>query len=154
MNIVKSSLKQLINNFAFMDNVYAHCDVPCGIYDPSGAKIAAKTVKTMVSKILDLEKNKESISFTEYTNSLTRFITTKEIQAELCKKEILILWTDYFKPESLMMFPNLHEVFWKCAKLCSKNKQSVDLQSAEDLVNAVAEIESMFIKNEEAKKAK
>ena len=80
-------------------------------------------------------------------NKFVRCVWTKEEHAKKCKEELLILWTDYFKPEHLKMFPNLHEVFWKAAKLCSKNKQEVSLQSAQELARTVDEIAEMFVKS-------
>jgi nickel superoxide dismutase len=71
-------------------------------------------------------------------------VMVKEEHAQICKKELLILWTDYFKLEHLEKFPDLHDKFWKAAKLCSKNKQSVDLKLAEELVKAVDEIAEIF----------
>ncbi|RJQ38516.1 superoxide dismutase, Ni, partial [Candidatus Microgenomates bacterium] len=110
--------------------IYAHCDIPCGIYDPKPAQIAASTILKMVQLITDLPlpdfTNKEAVS--AYQNSIARYVLTKEEHARKCKEEILILWTDYFKPEHLEMFPKLHETFWNTAKLCSKNKQQVNLQ--------------------------
>ena len=79
-------------------------------------------------------------------------VTTKEQHAQLCKQELLILWTDYFKPETLPVFADLHETFWKAAKLCSYNKQHVDLAKAQELMDAVAKISDMFNKAEAAKK--
>src|SRR5438046_10746194 len=88
--------------------VFAHCDVPCGIYDPKPAQIAAATVLKMVQKITDLAlpdfTKKEQVA--SYHNSMTRFVWTKEEHARKCKEEILILWTDYFKPEHLQKFPD------------------------------------------------
>ena len=78
-------------------------------------------------------------------------VLTKEEHARICKKELLILWTDYFKPEHLDMFPNLHETFWKAAKLCSKNKQEVNPTAAHDLRETVHEIAHLFEKAEAAK---
>lgn len=129
--------------------VYAHCDVPCGIYDPKAAQIAAATVLKMVEKIEGLPKENPSVSD---RNSFVRMVWTKEEHARRCKEELLILWTDYFKPEHLTQFPNLHETFWKAAKLCSKNKQSVDMQAAKDLVKAVDEIADIFQKSKAAAK--
>lgn len=122
--------------------VYAHCDVPCGIYDPKPAQIAAKTVLKMVEKLLETSLLNKSV---QDSNTTVRLIWTKEEHARKCKEELLILWTDYFKPEHVVMFPNLHEVFWKTAKLCSKNKQIVDLATAQELVKAVDEIAQMFL---------
>ncbi len=129
--------------------VYAHCDVPCGIYDPKPAQIAAATVAKMVEKIEALPTKNPSVID---RNNFVRIVWTKEEHAQKCKEELLILWTDYFKPEHLAMFPNLHETFWKAAKLCSKNKQSVDMRAAQDLIKAVDEIADIFQKSKQAAK--
>jgi len=123
--------------------VYAHCDIPCGIYDPHSAQLAAKTVLTMVQKINELPKENPTV---EDRNSFVRMVKVKEEHAELCKREILILWTDYFKPEHLEKFPDLHDLVWKCAKLCSENKRHVDEGKAEELVEAVDKIADIFEK--------
>ena len=120
---------------------YAHCDIPCGIYDPTPAKIAADTVAKMVEKITALPAGATDLAT---RNSLVRMVQVKEEHAQLCKKELEILWTDYFKPEHLEKFPKLHDSFWKATKLCSKNKQNVDAQAAADLQAAVKEISDMF----------
>ncbi|HET7700776.1 MAG TPA: superoxide dismutase, Ni [Candidatus Limnocylindria bacterium] len=120
---------------------HAHCDIPCGIYDPTPAKIAADTVAKMVEKITALPADASDFAA---RNSFVRMVAVKEEHAQICKKELEILWTDYFKPEHLEKFPKLHETFWKATKLCSKNKQSVDAQAASDLQAAVKEISDMF----------
>lgn len=120
---------------------YAHCDVPCGIYDPKPAQIAATTILKMVNLINELPKENRSA---EDENKFTRYVMTKEEHARKCKEEILILWADYFKPEHLESFPDLHDTFWKAAKLVSKNKQSVDLAAAEELIKSVDHIAEMF----------
>ncbi len=121
--------------------VYAHCDVPCGIYDPVSAQIAAATVVKMVEKIQALPKDDMS----EATrNSFVRMVWTKEEHARKCKEELLILWTDFFKPEHLAKHPQLHEMFWKAAKLCSKNKQEISMEAAKELQKAVEEVAKVF----------
>ncbi|HUQ41133.1 MAG TPA: superoxide dismutase, Ni [Candidatus Limnocylindrales bacterium] len=120
---------------------YAHCDIPCGIYDPTGAKIAADTVAKMVEKIGQLPK--DSMDFTT-RNNFVRMVGVKEAHAEICKKELQVLWSDYFKPEHLEKFPKLHDSFWKALKLASKNKQNVDAAAAGELQAAVKEISDMF----------
>jgi nickel superoxide dismutase len=120
---------------------YAHCDIPCGIYDPTPAKIAADTVAKMVEKIGQLDK--AATDFNTRGN-FVRMITVKEQHAEICKKELQILWSDYFKPEHLEKYPKLHDMFWKALKLASKNKQNVDAQAAADLQAAVKEISDTF----------
>lgn len=128
--------------------VYAHCDVPCGIYDPKAAQIAAKTVLKMVQLIQDFPAENPTIND---RNKLIRCVLTKEEHARKCKEELLILWTDYFKPEHLANFPNLHEIFWNAAKLCSKNKQEVSLETAKELVDSVNKIAKIFEKTKTSK---
>ena len=123
---------------------YAHCDVPCGIYDPKPAQIAAQTVLKMVQLIEELPKENATVND---RNKFVRCVLTKEEHAQKCKEELLILWTDYFKPEHLKLFPKLHGIFWNAAKLCSKNKQEVSLEHAQELVTAVDEIAEMFVKS-------
>ena len=141
--------------FSFLSKVlpsniaYAHCDVPCGIYDPKGAQIAAQTILKMAQLISDLPIENKTLSD---KNKFIRCVLTKEEHARKCKEEILILWTDYFKPEHLSMFPNLHETFWNAAKLCSVNKQEVSLEHAQELVKAVDGIAEMFHKTKSPKK--
>lgn len=120
---------------------FAHCDVPCGIYDPKPAQIAAATVLKMVTLIDEIPQNSTSV---EDRNKFVRCVLTKEEHARKCKEEILILWTDYFKPEHLEKFPNLHDIVWKATKLCSQNKQHVSKETAQQLINAVNEIADIF----------
>ncbi len=128
---------------------YAHCDVPCGIYDPRPAQIAAETVRKMVEKIEALPKENLTVSD---RNLFVRAVLTKEEHARKCKEELFILWADFFKPEHIEMFPNLHETFWKAVKLCSKNKQDVSAEAADELIKAVDEISGMFAKAKDAAK--
>ena len=126
---------------------YAHCDIPCGIYDPAAAKTAADTVAKMVEKIDGFAKEigtAQGASAVNTRNNLVRSIQVKEEHAQICKQELLILWSDYFKPEHLEKYPNLHDTFWKAAKLCSKNKQTVDAKAAADLQAAVKDIADTF----------
>lgn len=122
---------------------YAHCDVPCGIYDSRPAQIAAETVVKMVEKIEGLPKENPTVND---RNLFVRAVWTKEEHARKCKEELLILWTDFFKSEHLEDFPNLHETIWRAAKLCSKNKQEVSMDLALELKKAVDEIAEMFAK--------
>lgn len=122
---------------------FAHCDVPCGIYDPKASQIAAATVLKMVQLIKELPSDNPTV---DNRNKFVRCVKTKEEHAQKCKEELLILWTDYFKPEHLDKFPDLHTKFWNAAKLCSKNKQTVDESLAQELVKSVDEIAEIFTK--------
>jgi nickel superoxide dismutase len=126
---------------------HAHCDIPCGIYDPISAKIAAQTVQKMVLRINALQAPAPTAPMPDrlkYGNTAARYIAVKEQHAELCKKELDILWHDYFKPDHLGKYPDLHKKFWDATKLASFNKQNVDLDSAKKLVASVDEIATIF----------
>lgn len=120
---------------------HAHCDIPCGIYDPTPAKIAADTVAKMVEKISQLPANA-----TDSMNrgNFVRMIAVKEEHAQICKKELLILWTDYFKPEHLQQYSNLHDLVWNTTKLCSTVKQQVNMEAAQQLLGNVQQIAEIF----------
>jgi nickel superoxide dismutase len=127
--------------------VDAHCDGPCGVYDPASARIAAEAALSMTKKILALEKPGGAEGMAAYLNSMSRYIAIKEEQAEIAKHELLILWTDYFKPNHLADFPDLHDVFWKAAKEASYTKQEVSLHHAENLMAACKTVHEMFWKS-------
>jgi nickel superoxide dismutase len=125
----------------------AHCDIPCGIYDPIAAKIAAQTVQKMVQRIEALERpaaNASADARLAYANTLGRYIKVKEDHAEICKHELRILWADYFRPEHIEQHPDLHAKFWNTEKLAGRNKQTVDMQAAQELVAAVDDISRIF----------
>lgn len=136
-------------NFLFpVKQAYAHCDIPCGVYDPKPAQMAADSVAKMVDKILapvDLNEADQN-SRVNYHNNMTRYVIVKEQQAEICKREVLILWTDFFKEENLADFPDLHSLVWKTTKLCSTNKREVSTEKAKELIDSVNQIAEIFAK--------
>ncbi|TLZ78384.1 MAG: superoxide dismutase, Ni [Methanobacteriota archaeon] len=143
------SLARLLDRISPAPIAYAHCDIPCGIYDPHHSQLAAHTVVRMNDLINQLEKPGTSATpeqRQEYTNKLARYLATKEQHAEMAKNEIRILWGDYFKPEHLKTFPELHDLVWKALKTASKARQEINLQAAEDLLKATNDIASIFWK--------
>ena len=94
----------------------------------------------MTKKLLALENNGD----VAYHNTFARFVAIKEEQAHLAKEELLVLWTDYFKPHHLEAYPNLHDTFWKATKLCSAVKVEVSAQHAGELMDAIKEIHDIF----------
>ncbi len=121
--------------------VHAHCDVPCGIYDPHAAEVAARTVARMVELIGQLPQGSTEMADRQ---KFVRCVETKEQHAEIVKREVTIIWGDYFKPEHLERYPDLHDRVWKILKLASKNKQNIDAQAAADLEQAVKEFADIF----------
>ena len=122
------------------DSVSAHCDGPCGVYDPASARIAAEAVLSMTKKLLDMGTPTDVAS----NNTFGRYVAIKEEQAHLAKTELLVLWTDYFKPVHLEAYPDLHDKFWQAAKLCSAVKVEVSLEHAQELMAAIEEIHNIF----------
>ena len=140
---------KLFNSFLNKNSptkVHAHCDGPCGVYDPASARVAAEAVLSMTKKLIALNppENKNSEDWATYSNTFSRYVAVKEEQAKETKKEILILWTDYFKPVHLETYPDLHETIWKAAKLCSACKVGIDQAQAEELMNSVEKIHNIF----------
>ena len=101
----------------------AHCDLPCGVYDPEQARIEAESCY----KIIEKWAGNEDPTFR------TRAVAIKEERAELVKHHLDVLWHDYFKPEHLGTFPNLHETFWNAAKAASKVKASTGPNRCESI---------------------
>lgn len=115
---------------------YAHCDLPCGVYDPAQARIEAESCYKIVEKY---HASKDEV-FRE------RAILIKEQRADLVKHHLDVLWHDYFKPEHLEKFPELHELFWKAAKQCSTVKASVELNDAAKLLDMIDRIDDAWRK--------
>jgi len=142
-------LLRLLDKIFRPSPVFAHCDVPCGIYKAEPSQTAAQTVAKMVEKIEALPKENPAVAD---RNTYVRCVMVKEAHAELCKKEILILWTDFFKAEHLKMWPDLHDKVWKATKLCSDNKREVSPKKAQALLDVVGEIGSILEKAQAAAK--
>ena len=95
-------------------------------------------------KALEAPAAGNAAALATYNNTFSRFVAVKEDEAQKTKKELLILWTDYFKPEHLATFPDLHDTLWKASKLCSACKVHIDQGKAEELMTAVEKIHNMF----------
>jgi nickel superoxide dismutase len=118
---------------SFIKPVYAHCDLPCGVYDPVQARIEAESVLKICEKYSGLDNENK-----------TRAIIIKEQRAELVKHHLWVLWTDYFKPEHLEIHPDLHDLFWRATKQAGQTKKSTDVTEAQKLLDLIDEIASIF----------
>jgi nickel superoxide dismutase len=126
---------------------YAHCDIPCGIYDPHYAQVAAHTVIRMTQLITDLKPSSENPPVEErkkIIHNITRYTKVKEDHAEILKSEIRIIWGDYFKPEMIKEHPGLHDLVFRIMKSASKTKQEVNLDEALNLLSLVQEFSEIF----------
>ena len=128
---------KLLNNL--IKPVYAHCDLPCGVYDPAQAKIEAQSVHEILKKYDSL-----------HDEDKIRAIFIKEQRAELVKTHLWVLWTDYFKPEHLEKYPNLHDLFWKATKQAGNTKKSTDPAEGQKLLDQIEEISTIFWETKKA----
>ncbi len=120
--------------------VKAHCDVPCGIYDPSTAQISALSVVRMIDLMRAAEKGNDEVT---YLNNMTRYIAVKESEAVKCKEEIRIIWGDFIKPPQVIEYPEIHTIVHNIMMLGGAAKQHVSREKAMELlleVNKFAEI--------------
>lgn len=124
---------------SFIKPVYAHCDLPCGVYDPAQARIEALSVKGIMDKYDGFDEPNK-----------VRAIVIKEQRADLVKHHLMVLWADYFKPEHLEKYPNLHSQFWAAIKLASDCKHHLEPQFGQQLLEAIDEIAKVFWETKKA----
>lgn len=125
----------------FIKPVYAHCDLPCGVYDPAQAMIEAQSVKAIQDKYAGLDEEGK-----------IRALFIKEQRAELVKHHLWVLWTDYFKPEHLEKYPDLHDKFWKATKQAGECKHHSEPAEGQKLLDMIDEIAKIFWETKETKK--
>jgi nickel superoxide dismutase len=117
-------------------DVSAHCDLPCGVYDPAQARIEAESVKKIIEKVNDSDD----------PDMKARGLLIKEQRSELVKHHIWVLWTDYFKPPHFEQYPQLHMLVNEATKLAGATgtKGSWDVSVADDLLSKIDEIATIF----------
>jgi nickel superoxide dismutase len=112
----------------------AHCDLPCGVYDPAQARVEALSVKACMEKY----------AASDDEQFRTRAILIKEERADLVKHHLWVLWTDYFKPEHLDAHPGLHQLFWDATKAAGAAKKSLDPADGQKVIDLVDQIAEVF----------
>jgi nickel superoxide dismutase len=122
--------------FAPTIEVRAHCDLPCGVYDPAQAHIEAQSVKAICEKVADNDD----------PDFRTRAMIIKEQRSELVKHHLWVLWTDYFKPPHFEKYPQLHQLFNEATKLAGAagTKGSFSVDTADQLLEKIDEIADIF----------
>ena len=139
MSIV-SRLLTLADHLRPPVDAHAHCDLPCGIYDPAQARIEAESVRAIQEKY---QGNDDPV-FRD------RCVLIKEERADLVKHHLWVLWTDYFKPEHLEKYSNLHQLFWDATKAAGAAKKSEDPKQGQQLLDLIAEIDKIFWETKKA----
>ena len=137
MNIFKNISKLLPEEIAF-----AHCDIPCGIYDPYVAQRAAHTILRMTQLLTDLKTDDQK----KLTHDISRMTHVKEEHTDLLEEELETLRYDYFKEEHFKTYPNLESLFTKTLKTASKARQEINLEAANEVLVNVLEIAEIFFK--------
>jgi nickel superoxide dismutase len=116
---------------------HAHCDLPCGVYDPAQARIEAQSVKAILEK---MQGNDDQ-------DFRTRALMIKEERADLVKHHLWVLWTDYFKPPHFEKYPQLHGLFNEATKLAGAaggKGATNDVTPADELLAKIDEIAAIF----------
>ena len=137
---VLSRVLSIIDRFSPPEQVSAHCDLPCGVYDPAQARIEAESVKAI----------QEKYQASDDEDFKARALGIKEERADLTKHHLWVLWTDYFKPPHLEKYPQLHQLFWEATKAAGATKGSVDPATGQKLLDQIAEIDKIFWETKKA----
>ncbi|WP_193315147.1 superoxide dismutase, Ni [Nostocoides sp. F2B08] len=126
----------LSSTISELPTVHAHCDLPCGVYDPAQARIEAESVKKICEKVADSDD----------PDFRTRAAIIKEQRSELVKHHLWVLWTDYFKPPHFEAYPELHTLFNEATKLAgaSGTKGGFDVATADELLAKIDKIAEIF----------
>ena len=142
MNVLR-----LVDKVFLPQTVFAHCDVPCGIYDPHLAQVAAHTVLRMTNMIDELQASSPEPPFEErkrIISQISRLTKVKEEHAELVKHEIRVIWGDYLKDEHLKQHKAIHQLVFKIMKQASVARQNVDIKAANELLRMVQMFAEIF----------
>ncbi len=131
---ILTGLIALVDRARPPEQVHAHCDLPCGVYDPAQARIEAESVLGIQEKY----QGSDDEVFRQ------RAVLIKEERADLVKHHLWVLWTDYFKPEHLQKYPQLHELFWDATKAAGAVKKSQDPADGKKLLDLISQIDQIF----------
>jgi nickel superoxide dismutase len=121
---------------------HAHCDIPCGIYDPNATQLAAHTIIRMTQLLNELDRKSE----TKAEHDIARMTDVKENHGEMVEEELSTLENDYFKDEHFKEFPELKKLFSDAIKLSIRTRQAIEMESAEQLLETVLRISEIFYK--------
>jgi nickel superoxide dismutase len=133
MNLIDRVLR-LADVVSAPHSISAHCDLPCGVYDPAQARLEAESVKAC----------QEKYGASDDHDFKTRAIMIKEERSDMVKHHLWVLWTDYFKPEHLAAHPELHELIWKATKTAGEAKKTNDPAVGQRLLDEIDGIAEIF----------
>jgi len=136
----------LLNRLLPAEEAFAHCDIPCGIYDPHLMQLSALTCIRMNQLVTDLAPpgSMEKADRDKYMHALVRYTEVKEEHAEIVKRETRIIRGDFFKPDNSP--PNIGELTDGIMKTASKVRQNLDMDAANELLNLTQQFAEAFWK--------
>ncbi|PIE39087.1 MAG: superoxide dismutase, Ni [Gammaproteobacteria bacterium] len=135
------SLLNKLDQFKAAPLASAHCDVPCGIYDPSTAQISALSVIRFLDQIADLGDGELTRA---QQATLVRLVAEKEAHVAKVKEEVRIIWGDYIKAPQKEQFPQIDELVHNIMLAGSAAKQHIDRANGETLLKLVNEFAEIF----------
>ena len=121
---------------------YAHCDIPCGIYDPHQAQLAAHTIVRMTQLLGEIKKEDQ----VKMQHDISRITQVKEKHAQIVEEELETLRNDYFKEEHFKQYSNLNKLFITTLSALSKARQTIDINIAKSVLTGTLEISEIFFK--------
>lgn len=143
--MIRSAIERLIRP---TDTAYAHCDLPCGVYDPAQARIEAESIKAVQERYQKADSMKSAAETVE--DYRARCLSIKEERAHMVKEHLWVLWTDYFKPPHVEKYPQLHQLFWDATKEAGLAKKSQDPAQGEKLLGLIKQIDTIFWETKKA----
>lgn len=154
---MSSWLTRMVERWFPSEPVHAHCDIPCGIYDPHEAQIGALTVLRMVQLATDASPPRQDATpeqRRDYHAKIARYTATKEAHAEIVKHQVRVIWADYFTPDMLKEFPEVNDLVAKILRDASKARQSYSVDAANSLVSDVQHFAEIFWKTKKVETKK
>ena len=122
-------------------DTYAHCDIPCAVYDPYTAQFAALSIVRILDLIEEMDDNPSSKA--DLTR-LARLVSQKEEHASEVKEAIRVIWGDYFKEPQIEKFPEIHDLTHSIMMTASKCKQELSRENGLDLLEKVNRFAEIF----------
>jgi nickel superoxide dismutase len=132
-----------ITSFLPLNTAYAHCDIPCGLYDPHNAQLAAHTIIRMTQFLGEIKRENE----TKAEHDVARVTRVKEKHSNILEEELDTLQNDYFKDEHFKEYPELEDLFKSTLKIAAKARQGIDMEAAQKTLEGVQQIAEIFFKS-------
>lgn len=124
-----------------LSHAFAHCDIPCKIYDPYTAQVASHSVLRMTQMLEEARSSEDDIVREHHIARLTK---VKEEHAEIVKHEVRVIWGDYYKEEQMQKVPQINELVHNIMMSASKTKQEINVEEAKKLLSLVQDFSEKF----------